>query len=175
MSNPKKLPSDRQGHAGTKDVTLRKDQPPTPLPPRGLLKRSRERWRGYWNSQVARAVDPVADLHLVERWIKAVDEYERVLPVFEKTRLVKGSMGQLVMNPLAAYLQQVKGELSKCETELGLTPMARLRLGLVAAQGQLTVEELNRRLSAPRPVESESLLLTDGSVVEAWESEWEEA
>lgn len=153
---------------------LRKEQPPVPLPPRGLLPRSRVRWRGYWESLVARAVDPVADLHLVERWIRSVDEYERVLPVFEKTRLVKGSMGQLVMNPLGAYLQHLKSELWKCESELGLTPMARLRLGIAAVHAELTVEELNRRLSAPQPVHIDVPLI-EAPHEEVWEAEWEEA
>src|SRR5689334_10446712 len=131
--SPKKPLSIRQGHTKSvipKDVTLRDDAPPLPLPPKKLLASSKQRWVAYWGSQIARAVDPVSDLHRVERWIRAVDEYERVYPVFVKERLTTGSTGQVTLNPLASYLKNLEGEIARAEVELGLTPMARLKLGI---------------------------------------------
>lgn len=150
MPKPKKAPELRQGHPRDiipRDVTLRDEQPPTPLPPRGLLKRSRQRWLAYWGSQVARALDPVSDLHRVERWIRAVDEYERVYPEFVRERLTTGSTGQVTLNPLAGYLKNLEGAIAKAETELGLTPMSRLKLGITFGQARLTAEQLNAAIN----------------------------
>jgi P27 family predicted phage terminase small subunit len=137
-----------------------------PKAPRGLLESSRKRWAAYWSSAVAQAADRVVDLHRVERWIRAVDEYERVLPVFRKTRLVKNAPGSVVLNPLAGYLNQLEAVIQRAETDLGLTPVARLRLGIAYGQARLTAEELNRALS-----EGERQIGDAGG--EAWTEEWE--
>jgi P27 family predicted phage terminase small subunit len=137
-----------------------------PKAPRGLLAASRAIWDGFWSSPVALAVDRQSDMHRVNRWITAVDEYERCMPVLRKTRLVKGSMGQPVLNPLASYLAQVEANLKAAESDLGLTPMARLKLGVTFGQAKLTAAELNRQLEASEPEPGEP---------EAWEAEWTEA
>jgi P27 family predicted phage terminase small subunit len=137
-----------------------------PKAPTGLLASSRRRWRDYWESQVAQAADRVADLHRVERWIHAVDEYERVRPIFRRTRLVKGSTGQIVLNPLASYLAQIEATIQRAETDLGLTPVARLRLGIAYGQAALTADELNRRLDDPPSEQAPE-------ATETWEAEWQ--
>jgi P27 family predicted phage terminase small subunit len=91
-------------------------------------------------------VDREADRYRVERWITTVDEYERINAAFKQTRIVKGSTGQPVLNPLSQYLQQLLAEINKAETELGLTPLARMRLGIAYGEAQLTALELARAL-----------------------------
>lgn len=171
--SPKKPTALRQGHgAATRDVSLRDDQPPMPLPPKGLLAQTRKLWRDYWGSEVARAVDRAADRHILERWIRAIDEYERVLPEFRKERVSTGSTGQLVIHPLAGYLAQLKTEIKNCEAELGLTPMARTRLGIALGEQKLTAIELNRRLNqAPKGEAIEG----EARVIDAQDDEWEDA
>ncbi len=118
--------------------------PPSPV---GLLKPSRDRWEAYWRSAVSSAVDLNADFGLVERWIRSVDEWHRAYRDFRKARVTTGSMGQLVLSPLAKLISQLESEINRCEQQLGLTPMARLRLGLTANQERLTAAALNRSLS----------------------------
>lgn len=137
-----------------------------PKPPAGLLKVSKDRWADFWGSPVADAVDRRSDMHRVTRWITAVDEYERCMPVLRKTRLVKGSMGQPVLNPLAGYLAQVEASLRAAEADLGLTPMARLKLGITFGQAKLTAAELNRQLEAGEAEKQEG----DG-----WGAGWQES
>ena len=48
---------------------------------------------------------------------------------------------------LAKLIKQLETEIGKCEQQLGLTPMSRLKLGLTAGQARLTAEMLNRSLS----------------------------
>jgi P27 family predicted phage terminase small subunit len=116
---------------------------------------------------VSRAADPKVDLPRVKRWIGALDEYERVNEVFKNTRLVKGSTGQPSLNPLAAYLSALAAELRAAEYELGLTPLARLRLGIAYGEARLTAEALNRALDARMEQPRED--------VEDWEADWGDA
>jgi P27 family predicted phage terminase small subunit len=101
-----------------------------PKPPTGLLKPSRDRWRQFWESPAAAAVHLESDLPRLVRWIHAADEYDRAAKVVKTSRLVRGSMGQPVLNPLVAYLMHLDGLISKAEAEFGMTPMARHRLKL---------------------------------------------
>ncbi len=148
--SPKKPPAVRRGTNGTQDVQLREDAPETPACPRGLLKRTRERWESYWSSDVARAVDPIADLHCVERWIAALDEYERVLPQVRRKRTLDTAQG-VVLNPLATYLARVQREIRSAEAELGLTPMARLKLGITFQEARRTLPVAKRETEQEPP------------------------
>lgn len=147
---------------------------PAPKPPTGLGKRAGQVWRAYWRSQVSEAADRDADMHRIDRWIKAVDEYDTVLEVFRKNRVVDGSMGQPVLNPLATYLSTLEGQISRAEHELGLTPLARLKLGITYGEAQLTALELNRQLdqqAAHVPVTTVHEVKADAT----WEAEWQPA
>ncbi len=164
---PRKPVGPRQGHR-TQDALVLVPSPrrrPIPRPPDGLLLSSRKAWRVYWQSDVARVADPV-DLPRIERWIRTLDQYDRVSAILRQTLLVHGSTQQPVLNPLASYVAMLAAELRAAEYELGLTPLARLRLGIILGQARLTAEELNRaldqRLEQPREVEP-------------WAAEWEDA
>ncbi len=136
-------------------------------PPRGLLPITRGLWKSYWQSHVSRAAEVSTDQHLLYRWIEAIDEWQRVYSVFKKTRLVKGSTGQPTLNPLAAYLRQVEQTITYAEQQLGLTPSARARLGIVVGQAQLTAESLNRALD-----NGEQVSEVEVAEVETWEADW---
>lgn len=137
-----------------------------PAAPPGLLKASKDRWEAYWRSAVSSAVDLNADFGLVERWIRSVDEWHRAYRDFRKERVTTGSTGQLVLSPLAKWIRQLEGEMARCEQQLGLTPIARLRLGLTANQARLTAEQLNRSLSEADDSDPHR---------DAIDAEWEEA
>jgi P27 family predicted phage terminase small subunit len=100
----------------------------SPKPPAGLLASSRARWRQFWESQAALSVDLASDMPRLIRWIQATDEYDRTAKVIRQSRLVKGSMGQPVLNPLVAYLMHLEGMITRTEKEFGMTPLARTRL-----------------------------------------------
>jgi P27 family predicted phage terminase small subunit len=137
-----------------------------PAPPPDLLKASQARWEAYWRSAVSSAVDMNADRGLLERWIRSVDEWYRAYRSFRKERTTQGSTGQLVLSPLAKWIRQLEGEISKCEQQMGLTPLARVKLGLVAGQARLTADLLNKSLSEDDEPDPDRAAI-DG--------EWEEA
>ena len=101
-----------------------------PKPPAGLLKPSRDRWAQFWESRAALTVDLASDMPRLIRWIQASDEYDRTAKTIRSARLVKGSMGQPVLNPLVAYLVHLESMITRTEKEFGMTPAARARLDL---------------------------------------------
>jgi len=101
-----------------------------PKPPAGLLKPSRDRWAQFWESKSALAVDLASDMPRLIRWIQVTDEYDRTAKVVREARLVKGSMGQPVLNPLVGYLVHLEAMITRTEKEFGMTPMARTRMDL---------------------------------------------
>lgn len=101
-----------------------------PKPPTGLLKPSRVRWWAFWASPAATAVNLDSDLPRLERWIQASDEYDRAAKTVRQARLVKGSMGQPVLNPLVNYLAHLEPIITRAETDFGMTPAARTKLKL---------------------------------------------
>lgn len=117
--------------------------------PTGMLKAQQEAWNRYWLSDVAGALTPEA-WPLVCRYFQYLDEHARSLSVLRKGhRLVEGSQGQPRLNPLADYVARLEASMGRIETELGLSPMARARLGVAAGQARLTAAEVNRMALEP--------------------------
>jgi len=121
--------------------------PPAPLippPPPGLLPEIVALWSDFWHSDVCRAVDRRSDMGGLVRWITSWDEWLRANRALRRVRIVKGSMGQPVLSPLASYIAQLEVTISRAEDAYGMKPRARAALGLTAAQTRLTIAELNR-------------------------------
>lgn len=130
-----------------------------PEPPEGLLPETVARWEAFWRSDMARHVQPAADMGRIIRWVQAWDEWIRATRAFKKKRVVSGSQGQPVLNPLGGYIDKLEGVIARAEMEFGMTPMARARLGLTAAQGAVTAAQLNRMLSRDRSNEAEPAVI----------------
>lgn len=173
MSGPAPKPAtNRQGHRKRPSLALvlpEKREIVTPDPPKGITKPARQCWESFWQSDVAAAIDIQADSHRLLRWITAVDEWHRVGKAFRKERVVSGSMGQPVINPLATYLTSLEATIKAAEAEFGMTPMARLKLGIAVGQAAKTAADLNRM------VEQEGHDDSGGGEDDALEGEWEEA
>jgi len=120
------------------------DPPPAPS---GLLKATREDWSGFWASPLASLVIP-ADLPALRRLFTLYDERLRAYQGYRKGRLVAGSMGQPVLNPLFAAMKSADAEIRALEDRLGLSPIARLRLGVALGEAARSLDELNRSLDA---------------------------
>lgn len=135
-----------------------------PPPPTGLLRNTRLIWFKYFESIVAGAFEEAADLPLLLRWITYVDEWTRITDTLRKEdRVVIGSQGQPVLNPLISYVKTLEGSIAKAEKELGLTPLSRAHLGLTAAEGKLTVEKINEAI---RKSSQQPLVLVAGQPVD---------
>lgn len=133
-----------QGHREHAEIVVL-TQPPVsrPEPPAGLTEPTLASWDIYWASPVASVADEV-DLPAIRRLFGLYDQYEKAASIASQALVVKGSVGQIRVNPLAEHMLKLEGAILRLENELGLTPMARARLGLAVTEVGKTIEELNQ-------------------------------
>ena len=153
--------SKQQGTSTTRNLELVRDDVesgPIPPAPPGLLKKSRERWEAFWRSKLAGYVDVGSDLHRLERWIADVDEFDRLREAYGKKPTVEGSKGQPRLNPLASRLSTLERQIRDAEDQFGMTPAARLRLGINfnGAGGPITADDLNRMIEGGEDADGEA-------------------
>ena len=117
-----------------------------PKAPTGLLKKSKERWQVFWESPVSKMVDMNSDMPALERLFFLYDERLRASRGFRRQRMVEGSQGQLVVNPLAKLFKDFDAEIRQLEDRFGLTPMARMRLGFTFGEAAGSLTNLNKLL-----------------------------
>jgi P27 family predicted phage terminase small subunit len=102
-----------------------------------------EAWERLWQADIARYIHG-SDMPTVERLFRLTEEFERAMEVYRRAPAVKGSQGQLRVNPFLDAALKIEAAIHRLENEIGLTPMARARLGLTNAVGHLTVEQINQ-------------------------------
>ena len=137
MRGPAAKPPDRrQGHRDRQVVELHAAPHvgESPEPPPKLLKTTRDAWAAYWASPVASVVDRASDMPAVRRLFTLYDERERCLRSARTSRLVAGSQGQPVLNPLYRHMSTLDAEVRMLEDRFGLTPAARARLGITLGE-----------------------------------------
>ena len=92
-------------------------------------------WRRYWQSPVARAVDPEADYEALRHWILAVDEREKLSEMTVTQPLMPGARHsaatpQFILNPLFRRISELTDVIRRTEDAFGMNPLARFRLQL---------------------------------------------
>lgn len=103
-------------------------------------------WDRLWHSDVVSVVDLKSDMESVVRWASLLDERERAFRAFRRKRLVEGSMGQPTLNPLWSVVRGCDSELRALEDRIGLTPKARLQLGITYGEAVKSLDELNQMM-----------------------------
>lgn len=119
-------------------------EPPTefPAPPAGTLAATKAWWEEFWKSKQAASMSPV-HMPVLERLAWCYDELRRTSKVVSKARVVKGSQGQPVANPLIGYLSGLQKEIRSLESELGIGLKSASNLGITMGQEALTAHQLN--------------------------------
>ena len=154
---PPKPPERRQGRHrndfGTLEPSRAELEPAMPLPdpPPGMLKATERQWVEFWQSEVATLV-ATADLPALRRLYSLYDERARCLASGRRNRLVEGSQGQPVMNPLYKHMATLDGEILALEDRFGLTPMARLKLGVTFGAAKRSLTDL---VGVPAPTDDD--------------------
>ena len=103
-------------------------------------------WEDFWNSDLASAVDTKSDQSAVYRLATLIDERERVYKQAKKERLVVGSQGQVVLNPLYSAMLKLDAEIRQLEDRIGMNPKARVSLGISIGQAKKSLSDLNAEL-----------------------------
>jgi P27 family predicted phage terminase small subunit len=112
-----------------------------------LLKETRGAWTAYWASEVAKLATEV-DLPAVRRLFRYYDQHARAMDIAVKMPAVKGSTGQVKVSPFAGQALKLEEKILRLENELGLTPMARMRLGIATGEAAASLAEMNRLFAA---------------------------
>ena len=103
-------------------------------------------WEDFWNSDLASAVDTKSDQSAVYRLATLIDERERVYKQAKKDRLVVGSQGQVVLNPLYSAMLKLDAEIRQLEDRIGMNPKSRVSLGIQIGGLKKTLADLNADL-----------------------------
>lgn len=126
---------------------------------RRLLKVTRQTWDLIWMSGIASQLQEQDSIALY-RWIEYVDEWHRSKRALKKAdRIVPGSRGQMVLNPLIDYVLKLESAIRAIEDRLGLSPMARARLGLTLGEGASVWQQLNQQLADADAVEQDEAVI----------------
>lgn len=122
-----------------------------PRLPDGLGEHAAATWAAFWSSRVSGAVDLDADGEALRHWILCVDEREKLRAATVRAPLVKGSHEQLMLNPLFRRIRDLNREIARAEEHFGMTPLARLRLGVTFLQEQAAKEGLEAKRESRKP------------------------
>ena len=118
-----------------------------PEPPEGLGETHTGSWAEFWGSELSQLVKPT-DMSAVRRLWSYYQQHEDLTRVFERSRLVSGSQGQPRLNPALDGLMKLETAILRLENELGLTPSARLRLGITFADATNSLQALSERFAS---------------------------
>lgn len=136
-----------------------------PDPPKGLLKATREAWRGFWSSNVARVVQP-EDVPALQRLFEHYDDRARLMKQVRHEGFdTVGSKGQTILNPILRHVSALEPAITKLEDRFGLTPLSKIQLSQhfnLAAETAMSLEKLNAGLAEANDSDSYS------------DEEWEE-
>ena len=115
----------------------------TPQPPEGLLAASVSAWDALWASPVA-STYLASDLPALRRLFALSDERERAFRAAVKSgRMTEGHKGQPVLNPALRYVGDLDAEIRQLEDRFGLTPRARMQLGVAFGEAHRSLDALN--------------------------------
>lgn len=138
MAPPKKAPERRQ-RTNTTDVGT-----VTVLPSMVVAKASQpdvrwappvaESWSELWSSPLAGLIKPT-DVPALRRLFEYRHQLLAAQANYDDEPMTVGSMGQPVLSPWAAEIHRLEAVVQKLEEKFGLTPLARLRLGVTFESG----------------------------------------
>lgn len=112
-----------------------------PPAPKGLQPETRANWDVFWLSPL-RGYLISADLNLVKRYFQYMDERDRIWSRYQRKKTGVGSMGQEIVSPWWPALKDAETLIEKCEAQLGIGPLSRMRLNISFAEAADSMAEL---------------------------------
>jgi phage terminase small subunit len=136
-----KPPGRRQNRA-TKSIGAITAAGKAPRMPSNLCPAAQEAWRSYWSDSVS-GIMRSSDATVALRWAKNLDRYHRLIAEADREPLVTGSQGQDRPNPLYELAFKVEASIKADELQLGIGPLARLKLGVALSESAKSLADLN--------------------------------
>lgn len=143
MPGPNPKPADRRQRRNRPAlVSVPATPAAAPPPPEGLLKASVAAWDALWASPVA-STYLESDLPALARLFSLIDERTRISAGIGSERLVAGSQGQPRPHPMYAVVTSLDAEIRQLEDRFGLSPKARMQLGVAFGEAHRSLDALN--------------------------------
>lgn len=148
MTGPPPIPTERvraRGNPGHKKLPTPVVElaavSQTPRPPAQLMDAGREAWDRLWTAAQA-WLSPKTDLGIMTRLCESIDLRAAMMEQIEEDGLmVKGSMGQVRVNPLLDKMIALDAQITRFEGLCGFTPADRARLGVAEVKRASAVED----------------------------------
>jgi len=153
MAKRGRIPKQKDKLTGHRDSSLSVIQGgkafETPKTNSRWLAKTKRYWNEYWDSDLASTAQKV-DFPAFYRLFQFYDEVERANRTIQNMGnsglLGVGSTGQPTINPLITLTLKLEEKILKLEQELGLTPLARQRLGIAFGEAQMGFKQLQQLL-----------------------------
>jgi P27 family predicted phage terminase small subunit len=134
------LQNPRGGRAERRTLTVVESGPlEIPAAPEGLKAAGRAVWEAYWGDRVSLAAT-VVDGPEIARYCMLHDERAAVEKRIKGRSQYGGDviegMNGPILNPLHRVRKELTREIEKLREQLGILPLARMRLGLVTVQAE---------------------------------------
>lgn len=144
---PRRKPATARQNRETRDIGLvrlrQHGVPPCPkLNGRPMLVCTQRAWASFWSSDVAGLVLD-ADRPALDRLFGMYDMRERMQRTGLAEPFSAGSTGQLVVHPALKEVASLDARIQTLEDRFGITPAARLKLGIVLGAAAKSLEDLN--------------------------------
>jgi hypothetical protein len=112
-----------------------------------------EAWAELWNSPLAALMKPT-DMPALRRLFDYRHQLIDAQRHYGEEPVAVGSMGQPVLSPFAAEIHRLESVIAKLEDRFGLTPLARLRLGVTFEEGVSLAQRNAQFLAAFKETQS---------------------
>lgn len=121
---------------------------PIPAFPVDLDPKYKPVWEAYWGDGIAKLVT-TADHYDIGRFFWLLSQRDTLQREALENPIALGSMDQEVPNPKFRIVDRLNREIEKYREQLGILPLARMRLGVAAGQAkEATVRGLQAELDA---------------------------
>jgi len=124
---------------------LAREVPPLPEGLKSLARNQRteatQLWEDLWRFG-GEVYKPASDSYVIERYVSLLIRRHHLIDLLNKEgSITEGSQGQDVAHPAARLLISTEAMLPALEDRLGLSPEARLRLGLAAVESKSKLDQ----------------------------------
>lgn len=154
-----KKPAERRQRTNSHDVgvvrVLPSAVPMVPKPAPTWAPEVSEAWNDFWSSPLAgpQVMKPT-DAPALRRLFDLRNRLLWALTAMDDEPIVVGSTGQPTMSPWAQEIHRLESAVSRLEDKFGLTPLARLKLGVTYEEGVSLAHRNNDLLQAFRKAQS---------------------
>ena len=122
--------------------------PDLPTPREEWRPQTIESWEALGKSQLVSVIDWDADQPALYRLFDLRDERRRIRDEVWADPLVEGSRGQPMIHPLVRRLRDIDRQILALEDRFGMSPRARLALGIAVNKPEWSLEALNAGFKA---------------------------